>query len=379
MLTASLGFALSFRALEQVKVDLDATIAQNAEFIAALENDQKHVYELRLRYDAELQKNERLLRDFESIRTASQAVLGDLAPRSSSLLADWLDQRLTQRIRSLDAENRGLTALVTNLSTSVAEISGQTPPADLTETPEWFRETTGQLTTSFRQQTQAMDGLYATLSDALSAQYNLIERTPLVDPELSGVAWNPRHGVGGLEEGSLEFAGFEEFEDQASRLLALSEELSRVNALLECTPLASPVDYYNKTSSFGNRKDPFTKKRAWHNGVDLGAWPGSKVRATAAGTVRHAGVKGGYGRLVVIDHGCGIQTLYAHLKSIAVKKGDLVSHRDVIGAVGNTGRPTGPHVHYEIRIHDKAVDPYEFIEAGRYVFKAKEQSIASNQ
>ena len=172
---------------------------------------------------------------------------------------------------------------------------------------------------------------------------------------------------------------FQRFDERASDLLRLSQDWQQVQQLLDCAPLIAPVDYYNLTSRFGDRKDPFTNRPDWHNGVDLGAWPGTKVRATAPGIVRHAGNKGGYGRVVVVDHGCGIQTLYAHLKSINVKKGQQVSYRDVVGAVGSSGRSTGPHVHYEIRIHDEAVDPYEFIEAGRYVFKEQEFTIADAQ
>ena len=108
----------------------------------------------------------------------------------------------------------------------------------------------------------------------------------------------------------------------------------------------------------------------------MGAWPGTRVRATAPGVVTFAGRKGGYGRFVVVDHGCGIETAYGHLKKIYVKKGDNLEHRDALGEVGSTGRSTGPHVHYEVRIKGKPVDPYQFIQAGRYVFKEQKLTVA---
>ncbi|MGH6879330.1 MAG: M23 family metallopeptidase, partial [Hypericibacter sp.] len=96
---------------------------------------------------------------------------------------------------------------------------------------------------------------------------------------------------------------------------------------------------------------------------------GAPVMATAPGKVVFAGWKGDYGKMVEIDHGLGIHTRYGHLKSITVKVGDEVTYRQQIGALGNTGRSTGPHVHYEVRVDDKAYDPMNFLEAGRYVFK----------
>ena len=82
-----------------------------------------------------------------------------------------------------------------------------------------------------------------------------------------------------------------------------------------------------------------------------------------------AGWKGSYGRMVEIDHGMGIKTVYAHLDSISVKVGDVVGYRQLVGKLGSTGRSSGPHVHYEVRYNDKPLDPMGFLKAGRYVFK----------
>jgi len=115
------------------------------------------------------------------------------------------------------------------------------------------------------------------------------------------------------------------------------------------------------TSPFGMRHSPFTGKLAMHQGVDIAWWPGAPIRATADGIVVFAGMKGGYGRTVQIQHEYGFQTLYAHLSSIAVYEGKRVKKGDIIGFLGRTGRATGFHLHYEVRIGTKAVDPMIFM------------------
>ena len=98
-----------------------------------------------------------------------------------------------------------------------------------------------------------------------------------------------------------------------------------------------------------------------HNGVDLGVVTGTEVRASRAGTVTKAGWGGAYGYCVFIDHGDGIETRYAHLSELNVSEGDYVSQGDVIALSGNTGRSTGPHLHFEIRINDEPVNPEDYL------------------
>lgn len=158
----------------------------------------------------------------------------------------------------------------------------------------------------------------------------------------------------------------------ASDIEVLESRLSRMaalNELMRCVPLISPVDNFQMTSPFGIRKDPITGQSAMHKGIDIGGWAGIKVHASAPGVVTFAGRNAGYGYMVEIDHGCGIKTVYAHLKRVKVKKGDTVEHRMVVGTLGSTGRSTGPHVHFEIIVDGKEVDPEKFIEAGRHVHK----------
>ncbi|HOV61918.1 MAG TPA: M23 family metallopeptidase [Candidatus Hydrogenedentes bacterium] len=124
-------------------------------------------------------------------------------------------------------------------------------------------------------------------------------------------------------------------------------------------PLARRIGKYS--SPFGYRLDPFTRRLDMHEGQDISAPYGTPVVATARGVVRLAGYKDAYGNMVIIDHGDGIQTAYAHLSAILVKPGDKVSRGQVIGKVGSTGRSTGNHLHYEVRLNNSPVNPMRYI------------------
>lgn len=155
-------------------------------------------------------------------------------------------------------------------------------------------------------------------------------------------------------------------------LLSLESRLRRwtaLNMLLERLPLTAPVDNSRISSKYGKRKDPFTKRWAMHSGLDMAAPRGTAIYAPAPGTVISVGWSGPYGRLIEIDHGLGVITRYGHLRRIKVKKGQKVEFRDRIGTMGSSGRSSGSHLHYEIRVDGKTVDPQRFIEAGRHVFK----------
>jgi murein DD-endopeptidase MepM/ murein hydrolase activator NlpD len=115
------------------------------------------------------------------------------------------------------------------------------------------------------------------------------------------------------------------------------------------------------TGSFGERIDPFNGEGAFHSGVDISANVGSPVMAPADGIVTYADFLGGYGRAVMVDHGHGISTRYGHLSSFAVTAGQYLHRGDTIGYVGLSGRSTGPHLHYEVRINDTPVNPYKYL------------------
>ena len=115
------------------------------------------------------------------------------------------------------------------------------------------------------------------------------------------------------------------------------------------------------TGSFGERIDPFNGEGAFHSGVDIGSTYGTPVVAPADGVVMFADSLGGYGRALILDHGHGISTRYGHLSGFAVTPGQHVQRGDTIGYVGASGRSTGPHLHYEVRINDTPVNPYKYM------------------
>jgi murein DD-endopeptidase MepM/ murein hydrolase activator NlpD len=155
------------------------------------------------------------------------------------------------------------------------------------------------------------------------------------------------------------------FERQLSRINITRAQVERLNRTLALVPYRKPVvGEVEFTSGFGVRSDPFLGRPAMHTGLDFRAATGDPVRATANGKVASSGWAGGYGRMVEIDHGNGLSTRYGHLSEISVKVGDTIKIGQVIGAVGSTGRSTGPHLHYETRIDGEAVDPQKFLRAG---------------
>jgi murein DD-endopeptidase MepM/ murein hydrolase activator NlpD len=115
------------------------------------------------------------------------------------------------------------------------------------------------------------------------------------------------------------------------------------------------------TSSFGERLDPFNGEGGFHAGLDIATAYGSGVRASADGVVIFCGLQNGYGRTVIVDHGHGIRTLYAHLAGFATTVGDHVLRGDLIGFVGRSGRTTGSHLHYEVRINNAPVNPHKYL------------------
>jgi murein DD-endopeptidase MepM/ murein hydrolase activator NlpD len=155
--------------------------------------------------------------------------------------------------------------------------------------------------------------------------------------------------------------------DPADPVAGGIQRLTALQKLASTLPLASPLDQFRITSTFGKRQDPFTRGWAFHSGLDLGAAAGSKILATAPGTVVVAGRSGPYGNMVEIDHGMGVTTRYGHLKSVAVKVGDQVAFRQNIGVIGTTGRSTSLHLHYEVLVDGEAYDPSRFLDAGRYL------------
>lgn len=159
-------------------------------------------------------------------------------------------------------------------------------------------------------------------------------------------------------------------EGEGERVASVLSQLERVAMLREATrkmPFAKPVNGLRQTSGFGTRRDPFNGRRSLHNGIDFAGPRGTPILAPADGVVVFAGTQGGYGRAVKIRHANGFETFYAHLNRATVRVGQTVRRGQKIAELGNTGRSTGPHLHYEIHYNGRPVNPLKFIEAARHV------------
>ena len=145
-----------------------------------------------------------------------------------------------------------------------------------------------------------------------------------------------------------------------SRLRYVRKDVERTEALSNATPSIWPAHGW-LSGTFGGRADPFTGERGFHAGLDISLDKGSPIYATADATVESAEYSGAYGNLVVLQHGFGLSTRYGHLSKSNVKAGQTVRRGDVIGLAGSTGRSTGSHVHYEIRVNDRVMNPLQLL------------------
>ena len=193
---------------------------------------------------------------------------------------------------------------------------------------------------------------------------------------------NPTTMLAGAEReamgGPLEKFGADGEIDPRFERLGLS--LARMGALergLAGIPQVSPADVAAVTSSYGYRRDPFTGAGAMHSGLDFRGPTGAPIFAAADGTVSFVGSKGGYGKTVEIQHGNGLMTRYAHMSRFDARVGQKVEAGKTIGAIGSTGRSTGPHLHFEVRINNRAVNPRPFLEAAPDVLKEARRDTVS--
>jgi len=163
--------------------------------------------------------------------------------------------------------------------------------------------------------------------------------------------------------------------DDDDALSSLAHSMARLNALergLLAIPSGKPTASPMLTSSYGYRRDPFNGRAAFHAGIDFKGRYGQPILAAAAGRVSYVGGRQGYGRVVEVDHGNGIMTRYAHLSSFTVKRGQKVTRGLTIARMGSTGRSTGTHLHFEVRVNGAPINPRRFLEARQDVLKVQQ-------
>lgn len=176
---------------------------------------------------------------------------------------------------------------------------------------------------------------------------------------------SPAGGAGGLpmEPGAADIFSYY-VDDQA---LNLFDELQRLGNFVSVLPSAEPMRHARQTSGFGMRRHPITLRADMHAGVDFVSYEDPRIFAAGAGVVKFAGQNGGYGNMVSVDHGHGIETVYAHMSRIHVQPGQRVIPGTLLGHMGSTGLSTGPHLHFEVRFNGRRINPMKMFEIARNV------------
>jgi len=161
-------------------------------------------------------------------------------------------------------------------------------------------------------------------------------------------------------EGEL-FALSTALDDREVQLDILSELIQGEQVKSDATPAGRPILSGWLSSRYGSRIDPFSGKKAWHEGIDFAGREGAQIVAVASGVVSWSGERAGYGKMVEVAHGDGVVTRYAHNQENRVKVGDMVRRGDVVALMGSSGRSTGPHVHFEVHKNGRPVDPASYL------------------
>ncbi len=229
---------------------------------------------------------------------------------------------------------------------------------------------------SYRQATADLTGQITALQETITE----LSKRSVLDPELAKVigklpARVRNQAVGGSTDRTAFRSAFspalvgpedtfgvlrELLRRLEDRLRLARTDVDNRSQLAAATPSIWPTRGWF-SASFGPRTDPFSGGEEFHSGVDFSTEKGQPVFATAAGTVEAAFFNGAYGNMIILDHGFGLKTRYAHLSGFAVKPGDKIERATVIGYVGATGRATGPHLHYEVLVNGQLVDPIQFL------------------
>ena len=306
---------------------------------------------------------QRMSAQVEALKADAQALRGTVASTA---------ERIEARQRFLDA-------LLTGRATD-RELAQLLPRRDSARASPQDLATSGVLAPFARleqQQLALVDKAAATAQTRLKDAESLIRRLGL-DPNrfVAQSRISPSIGRGGPFIPSLAGPGAADSaapDPQFAELYLNWQRVQQLEDAMASIPAFVPVRTYVLTSGFGFRYDPFHGRPAQHLGLDLAGAHGEPIYAAAAGRVVRAGRFGAYGLTVDIDHGRGILTRYAHLSSIAVREGDQVGMGQRIGGMGSTGRSTGTHLHYEIRIDGQPVNPRPFIDSSRYILAIRKE------
>jgi len=223
------------------------------------------------------------------------------------------------------------------------------------------------------QQVQAMQADVAVIKSQVQARYQATSaelRRLGIDPSRVQSVGGPFEAVEPLKSGG---------DANFKALFTSWKKLDQLEQGTIAIPSLKPVRDAKFTSGFGVRSDPFQGRAAMHGGIDIAGPVGTEIFAIADGVVGRSGWAGGYGNLVEVDHGKGILTRYGHMSKRIVEAGTRVKRGQLIGLMGSTGRSTGSHLHYEVRIDGKAVNPIPFMQSSDYLVSVQARAAAATR
>lgn len=298
------------------------------------------------------------LSERDNARAAHDALVAELNAPETQTEADALDDMVTT-----------LDDMIVALETLAEERD------EIAQTAETSADTVAELELEARLSAQKNDRIFKQLEDAVSVSItplnDMFKATGIPTDRIIDQVRRGYNGQGGpLSPISFSTKGIPDPDSlRANAVLKNLEQMNIYRMAIERIPFAQPVKAsHRRTSGFGWRNDPKNGSRRLHKGADFAAGHGTDIFTTADGVVTHAGWSSGYGKLIKIQHEFGIETRYAHLTAMNVRVGQKVSRGDKIGDMGSTGRSTGTHLHYEVRVGGTPVNPMTYIEAAKNVF-----------
>ena len=354
--------------LEKNHVSMLGLVEKNANLQQNLSTAKSKLVSSKRRFKTELVSSKR---QYETELVSSKRRQDEIAAIKGKLKAKLKD--IEHRMRSLNTHNFKLKGNLSSISGSLESALTERNSALMLN--ERLNERTSELSKNLENLQNSEKNVIARLTlttvDEIGVLEKFISRTGIQPKQLiTGKKRTSTLGQGGpfleVRQGN-EPGAF--LKSSIDILGARLDRLSKLKRLVGVIPFSPPLEHFSISSHFGKRRDPINRRWAMHYGLDLTGFKKANVYATSPGKVVKSGHKGKYGKFIEIDHGGGFKTRYGHLYKTLVKRGQEVSFRQKIGLLGNSGRSTGSHLHYEVTHNGKQKNPWRFIKAGKYVYK----------
>ena len=354
--------------LEKNHVSMLGLVEKNANLQQNLSSAKSKLVSSKRRFKTELVSSKR---QYEIELVSSKRRQDEIAAIKGKLKAKLKD--IEHRMRSLNTHNFKLKGNLSSISGSLESALTERNSALMLN--ERLNERTSELSKNLENLQNSEKNVIARLTlttdDEIGVLEKFISRTGIQPKQLiTGKKRTSTLGQGGpfleVRQGN-EPGAF--LKSSIDILGARLDRLSKLKRLVGVIPFSPPLEHFSISSHFGKRRDPINRRWAMHYGLDLTGFKKANVYATSPGKVVKSGHKGKYGKFIEIDHGGGFKTRYGHLYKTLVKRGQEVSFRQKIGLLGNSGRSTGSHLHYEVTHNGKQKNPWRFIKAGKYVYK----------